>query len=327
MTVRPRIELATAAYLRRLNVPSRTSEEEMGAADAREFNRKELVAEFGPQPVVGAMADHLAGGVPVRVFRPAGDAGVGPVVLYIHGGGWTVGDLDSHAGVSRALCALAGVTVVAVDYRLAPEHRYPAAVEDCEAALEWLTAHADDLGVDPRAIAVVGDSSGGNLAAVIAQRATAAGVQLRCQVLVYPPVDSRSRSKSFETMATGYGLEAAEMLWYWSNYLGEAPKADDPGHSPLAAHDLRGLPPALILTAELDPLRDEAEEYGAALVAADVPVSMRRFDGTIHGFFRMPGTIPLGRVALESAAKFLHSRLSVTGPLRSWDDLSFEVVI
>ncbi|WP_336216429.1 alpha/beta hydrolase [Nonomuraea sp. LPB2021202275-12-8] len=320
----PEIDPCTESYLRAQAAADLTSEQEMGAAEARELNRTVLSAEFGPVPAVGEVRDHLAGEVPVRVFRPSRPAQAGPAVLYVHGGGWTVGDLDTHAGVSRALCAMAGVTVVAVDYRLAPDHRYPAALDDCETALAWLVSHAAELDVDPDRIGIVGDSAGGNLVAAMTLRARDGGPGARCQVLVYPPVDSTCGSESYVTVGTGYGLDAEGMRWYWANYLGENPDQEDTGHSPARARDLGGLPPTFVITAELDPLRDEGESYGRKLAEAGNLVTMKRFKGTIHGFFRMPGTIRLGQVALTDAAAYLHACLRPEGPLRDWSELTFE---
>ena len=239
-----------------------------------------LLAEVsGPPEVAVPTEDRTvpgpAGEIPVRVYRPVTDSAL-PVVVFFHGGGWVIGDLDSHDTVCHRLAAGVPAVVVSVAYRLAPEHRFPAAVEDCEAATRWVSDHAGALGGDPDRLAVAGDSAGGNLAAVVALRARdAGGPPLAFQLLVYPVTDATRSQPSYTENGTGYLLEADTMRWFYDHYLGGA----DPARadvSPLFAPDLAGLPPALVVTAEFDPLRDEGEAYAERLRQAGVAAATSR---------------------------------------------------
>jgi acetyl esterase len=245
-----------------------------------------------------------AGEIPVRVYRP--DARQPrPVVVYYHGGGWVIGSLTTHDNVCRALANDVGALVVSVDYRMAPEHRFPAAVDDAVAALRWVHDHAVELGGDPQRIAVAGDSAGGNLAAVTAQLARAAGPALAFQLLVYPVTDHEFTSRSMEDNAEGYFLTRDDMRWFYGHYLRSDADADDPRVSPLRAPDLRGLPPAFVLTAEFDPLRDQGVAYADALRAAGNEVESKTYDGLFHGFFGMDGLIDAAKIARDDVAAAL----------------------
>lgn len=249
-----------------------------------------------------------AGAIPARAYVPAVD-GTPPVVVYYHGGGWVLGGIDSHEGTCRALANASGALVVSVDYRLAPEHPFPAAVEDAWAALEWVAANAAQLGGDPSRLAVAGDSAGGNLAAVVAIHARDAGAPaLRGQLLVYPVTDATMSHPSIEENASGYFLTKADMEWFFGHYAPERP--DDWRLSPLAAPDLSGLAPALVLTAEFDPLRDEGEAYARRLGDAGVPVELIRKDGLIHGFFGMVADVDEARDAMERSGAALRAWLA-----------------
>jgi len=237
---------------------------------------------FGPVPHVKSVEDHDADGVPVRVYRPAG--GERAALVYLHGGGWVLGGLESHGPLCQTLAARSGQAVVAVDYRLAPEHRYPAAVEDAWTAFRWSQERFDQL-------AVGGDSAGGHLSATVARRARDAGLTLALQALVYPATDHGCEWPSYRQYTTGPAFHTAEMRWFWEQFLDDPARAGEPDCSPLRADDLSGLAPALVLTAEHDPLRDEGEAYADGLRQAGVPVTLRRYDGLIHGFLRMPGVI------------------------------------
>ncbi|MEO5838251.1 MAG: alpha/beta hydrolase [Acidimicrobiales bacterium] len=261
------------------------------------------VAAPGVDPVaaaragVGAMFTHAAapavqvvdrtipGDIPVRIYMPdnAGDAL--PMVVLFHGGGFIAGSPDSHDGGARELCAQADAIVVSVDYRLAPEHKFPAAADDCHAALLWTAAHAAELGGDATRLAITGDSAGGNLAAAVAlMNRDRGGPPLALQALVYPVIDPSCATPSAVANGEGYLLTTASMKWMWSLYVNGAEDYANPYAAPIAAASLAGLPPALVITAEFDPLRDEGEAYGRALEAAGVPVTISRYDGMIHGF-------------------------------------------
>ncbi len=252
----------------------------------------------------------LGGDIAVRVYTPAAAVGETPgVLVWFHGGGWVIGDLETADATCRALANRAGCVVVSVDYRLAPEHRSPAALDDCIAAVSWTVENFDLLGVDASRLAVGGDSAGGNLAALVCQRMRAEfGPDIVFQLLVYPVTDLTLSHPSMDENAEGYFLTKASMEWFVAHYLGDAdPK--DPAVSPLHADDLGGLPPALVVTAEFDPLRDEGEAYAQRLRDAGVPVETRRYDGQIHGFFAMTAALDDAREAVDLAGAALRSAL------------------
>ena len=241
-----------------------------------------------------------AGPIPVRVYRPAGEAPK-PVVVYFHGGGWVLGSLGTHDGTCRRLADGADAVVVSVDYRMGPEDRFPAAVDDSYAALTWVAAHAAELGADPARLVVAGDSAGGNLAAVVSQLARADGPAIRFQLLVYPVTDHEFTSMSMKENATGYYLTRDAMRWFYGHYLGDPGQGGDPRVSPLRASDLSGLPPAFVLTAQYDPLRDQGIAYADALRAAGNGVEMTMYEGLFHGFFSMFDLIEAGKAAFDDA--------------------------
>jgi acetyl esterase len=250
-----------------------------------------------------------AGAIPVRVFRPSAAPGL-PVILWFHGGGWVTGNLDTHDQLGRLLADHSGAVVVSVDYRLAPEAKFPAAADDCLAAYEWALEHADEVGGDATRIAIGGDSAGGNLAAVVALDARHRGLpQPKLQLLVYPVTDYEFDSAAMIDNAKGYFLEAEGMRWFWEHYARTAADYDDPRFSPLRASDLSGLAPAVVITAEFDPLRDQGEEYGKRLSNANVPTEVVRADGLIHGFFGMHAFMPPGRAAWDVSVAALRSSL------------------
>ena len=229
-----------------------------------------------------------AGPIRVRLYWPNATGPV-PAIAYYHGGGHVIGSLDTHDLIARNLCAGAGALVASVDYRMGPEDRFPAAVEDCFAALEWLYSNAASLGADPKRLGVHGDSAGANLAAVVALMARdAGGPQLRLQSLVYPVADYTLQSASYDTFAEGYGLlTRAAMVWFQGHYLRSPADAEDWRASPIKAANLAGVAPAIIVTAECDVLHDDGERYAAALRRAGVAVEYREYAGMIHGFFGM----------------------------------------
>jgi acetyl esterase len=240
-------------------------------------------------PVRDLLIDGAEGSLPARHYAPS-SGGIGrPLLVFFHGGGWVVGDLDTHDQPCRFLTRYADVHVLSVDYRLAPEHPFPAAVDDAVAAFAWAVARALELGADPARVAVGGDSAGGNLAAVVAQHTRDAGVATpAAQLLVYPGTDSSVARPSKDLFAEGYFLTKQQMDWYWDTYSAGASRTD-PRLSPLCASDLSGLAPAVVATAAFDPLRDEGEAYAAALRAAGVPVALRRAPGLVHGYLNMTG--------------------------------------
>ena len=253
-----------------------------------------------------------AGDLQARVYRPDAQGPV-PTILFIHGGGFVIGDVDTHDNQCRAVCGDIGGVVLSVGYRLAPEAPFPAAVDDCVAALEWAAEHVDELGGDPHRLAVAGDSAGGNLAAVTARLARdAGGPPLAAQLLIYPGTDFRDdapRYPSRDENADGYFLTRADMQWFAGHYVGRT-DPEDPRLSPLLAQVLEGLPPAVVVTAEYDPLRDEGEAYARALREAGVPVISRRYDGLIHGFFDLSALSPAAADAVHETCADLRRLLN-----------------
>jgi acetyl esterase len=266
----------------------------------------EAVADVSDRTVPGP-----AGPVPVRIYRPAG-AGDGPlpVLTWFHGGGFVIGDLQTGDPTARKLANRTGALVVSVDYRLAPEHRFPAAADDSFAVVEWLAANAAELGGDPTRIAVGGDSAGGNMAAVSAQRAVGAGIDLRAQALVYPVIDLRMGTPSYVENAEGLLLTAAGMAWFIAHYLGDDGRADDPRGTPLLAASVAGVAPATIVTAQFDPLRDEGIAYAERLGAQGVKVHHLHYDDMLHGFATLATLTPRTNEMLGAVADDLRDLLS-----------------
>jgi len=258
---------------------------EIPIADARRFMEEETLEVWGEPDAVADVADRDLGGIRARVYRPDADGAL-PVVVYFHGGGWVVGSIESHDPLCRALAVGAPSVVVSVDYRLAPEHPFPAAVGDAWAATQWVAEHAAELGADPERLVVAGDSAGGNLAAVVALRARDAGLRLALQVLIYPVTDADLDSSGYARLGEGLNLTRAKMEWYWRRYLDGADGVH-PDASPLRAAELAGVAPALVQTAEYDPLGDEGADYAHRLREAGVPVTLTQYDGQVHGFIRL----------------------------------------
>ena len=255
---------------------------------------------FGPKQSVGGIEDIDVEGVPVRLYTPA--AGESErMAVYMHGGGWVVGSIETHDGTCRAIASRSGCRVASVGYRLAPENRFPAAVDDCWTVTRWASGQA-------RSGAVAGDSAGGNLAAVMALRARDAGLPLVCQVLVYPVTDRRFDTTSYVRNAEGYGLTLDAMRWYWDHYL---PPRDHPEASPLRAASLAGLAPALVVVCEYDALRDEGVAYAERLRQAGVPVQLSEYEGMIHGFVRMAAIIDRTQDLLDEIAGYLGDALTL----------------
>lgn len=261
---------------------------------------------------VGSVEDRTittdAADIPVRIYRPEGD-GPFPIVMNFHGGGWVIGDLDTADAVCRSVCRAAKSIVISVDYRLAPEHPYPAAVEDAYAATCWAAEHAAELGGSGR-LAVMGESAGGNLAAVVAQKARDEnGPQIDFQLLAYPVVDHDLNRISYSENGQGYLLETETMVWFWDAYCPDPSRRAEPAASPLLASSLADLPPALILTAEFDPLRDEGHAYADALATAGVAAEAICFEGLVHDFLATAELIPGSRAAFDQAMARLTAAL------------------
>ena len=243
-----------------------------------------------------------AGSLPLRIYTPRGD-GPFPLMVFFHGSGFVVCDLDTHDSICRNLCAGSDCVVVSVDYRLAPEHKFPAAVDDCLAATRWVAQNASALRGDAGRIMVVGDSAGGNLAAVTALRARdEGGPRLIGQMLIYPVTDYyQPGAPSMTENAEGFGLTRDGMIWFWNHYVRSPADAVHPHASPLRASTLAKLPQALVFTAEYDPLRDEGEYYAEALNKDGVTVEMKRWSGMNHGFFRFAGIVDKATEANDEA--------------------------
>ena len=258
-----------------------------GVAAAREFNDSRKMPDDMLPPIYhveDSAIPSAAGEIPIRIYRPNDDRKL-PLLMWFHGGGWVLGDLDTGEFKCRKLAHDVGCVVVSVDYRRAPETPFPGAIDDCFAATLWAASSADELGIDPSRIAVAGDSAGGNLAACVALRARDAELNLVFQLLVYPVIEANFERISYFENAEGYLLTASAMKWFWDCYV------------PNSASDLSGLPPALVMTAEFDPLRDEAEDYGHALKAAGVDAVTRRYMGMTHAFYMLPTETPVAEIA------------------------------
>jgi acetyl esterase len=269
------------------------------------------------QPDAPAVAEvrelRTASGVPLRLYRTA-DGGPQPVLVYIHGGGWTIGDLDTHDVLCRQLCVAAGIAVVSVDYGLGPERRFPGAVDDCVEATRWVREHAAELGVDATRMAVGGDSAGGNLAAVVALILRDAGeVPLAYQLLIYPATDMRAVAPSHTHNGQGYLLTSDSIGYYRGHYIEDPAHWSDWRASPLLASDLSRLPPALVLTAGFDPLRDEGLQYANALSAAGNSVQYLCFERQIHGFITMGRVLQEALTAVDVCASALKRALRPQG--------------
>jgi len=273
-----------------------------------EFRTYYLSRQVPPTENVHEIRDISAGGVPCRLYRPNANKNLG-LLVYYHGGGWVIGNLDSHDAVCRSLANKMGHAVLSVDYRLAPEHPWPAAAEDALCSLRWAYDNADELGINPDRIAVGGDSAGGNLAAVVSQQRP---VPLVFQMLIYPATDMTQSFPSHQENAAGPVLTKGAMAWFIGHYMPKGSDLKDPLASPAFSPDnlLKGTPPALVITAEHDPLRDEGEAYGRRLIENGVPTSIIRYNGMFHSFFGMAGLLDDADTAQVLAASMTAKALS-----------------
>ncbi len=302
------LDLAAAA--------GRPATETLSAEAARRQYKETRGGSLPPPAPVALLQDQAipgpGGDIPIRLIRPAaaGEGEVLPGILWYHGGGWVMGDLDTHEVICRALANAAGAAVIQVDYRRPPEAKFPAAVDDSYAALAWVAAHGGPLKIDGSRLAVAGDSAGGNLAAVVALMARERkGPALRAQGLVYPVTDCTASTPSYATRAEGFGLTAAGMRWFISHYLNDPVEAKDWRASPLFAADLSGLPPAFVVTAGYDVLGDEGRAYAEALSKAGTPITHRPFPGQIHGFLGMGRFVDAAGIAIAEMGEMLGKHL------------------
>ena len=284
--------------------------EELSVAEARIRGGSVAVASVPFEEVAEVRDITIAAGAPIgaRLYRPR--TGTLPLLVYLHGGGWVVGSVALSDSYCRALANASGCAVISVEYRLAPEHRYPAAADDAYAATEWSAAHASELGIDRDRVAVGGSSAGGNLAAVVALAAKdRGGPRIALQLLHVPVTDHDFETASYREHATGRGLTRAGMRWFWDHYAPDETRRDEPTASPLRAPELRALPPAIVVTAECDPLRDEGKAYAERLIEAGVPVTYLEYAGMVHAFMGWSAAVPAGRRAFDEVGAALRRAL------------------
>jgi acetyl esterase len=310
------VDQATAALLAQVAASGARPLTELTPAQARRLGA--AAATGDPGPAIANVTDMRVrtggGSVPVRILTP----GPNPrgVIAYYHGGGWVLGGISAFEPLGRHIAARTSCTVVLVGYRLAPEYRFPTAVEDSWAALQWIAGHLTEIAGERVPLLVAGDSAGGNLSAVVAQRALrAGGPAIGLQVLVYPVTDCDLNTTSYLDPASQLLLSRELMIWYWDHYAPSHEARTHPDASPLRSTQLAGLPPAVILTAEHDPLRDEGELYATLLMRAGVPVRHRRFAGQMHGFFTMIGLLPGARDGLDFVAAAVEEHLARLHPV------------
>lgn len=275
--------------------------------DAGRARFNSLTDLFGEGPEIANVEDRiLPGDIPVRIYADSDE--VQPAVMYFHGGGWVLGNIDTHDALCRRLAQASGCTIISVDYALSPEHRYPKALNDCYAATAYVKKHAKDFRINARRFAVAGDSAGGNLAAAVAMKARDEnGPKIRFQLLIYPVIERNFDTQSYQKFGTGHGLSLANMQWFWEQYMGDQPA--EPLAAPITAESLANLPPAHIVLAEYDVLHDEGEEYAKQLNAAGVPTSTSMFAGNLHGFIHFSGLFEDGLAGTKHVASVLNRTL------------------
>ncbi|GEL17265.1 alpha/beta hydrolase [Pseudonocardia asaccharolytica] len=304
------LDEATTAFLSQMAESGMKPLHEMTPTEARGLGAT-LREMYGAGPEVARVVNETVrvdgGDIAVRILAPEKPRAM---IVYYHGGGWVIGALDEFETLARQIVQRTGAAVALVDYRLAPEHRYPTAVEDARAALRWTRAHLDEQG-QTLPLIVAGDSAGGNLAAIVAQRAKAeGGPEISLQVLVYPVTDADVDNASYRDPENQLMLTRDSMIWFWDHYAPDTASRQHPDACPIKAEDLSGLPPAVVLTAEHDVLRDEGEAYADALEKAGVPVRRRRFAGQMHGFFTMVNVLPGAAAGLAYVAEEIDRHLA-----------------
>lgn len=297
------------AFLKQAAAAGAPPLESLSVPEARKFIR-DLFAPPGERESVRKIEDLAVQTegveIPMRIYTPAGGSGPLPVLVYLHGGGWVIGDIETYDIPCRALANGAGCIVASVDYRLAPEHKFPIPAEDCYRAVNWVARNTALFGGDPARIAIGGDSAGGNLSAVVTLMARdRGGPKIVFQLLIYPVTNYALNTTSYRTNADGYMLTKGAMEWFWNHYLSSPDDGANPYASPLRATNLAGLPPALVITAEYDPLRDEGIAYADKLRAAGVHVTHTYYEGMIHGFFTMGHILERGKEAIDEACTAL----------------------
>lgn len=307
------LDRSAATALELIKASGRPPADQLSPAEAR-LGYLEARAALSPEPPPLAEVRNLSaqgrdGAIPLRLYRDGTDAAPRACLVYYHGGGWVIGDLDTHDVVCRSIARRSGAVVIAVDYRLGPEHKFPAAVNDAIDATAWISANAAALGIDPSRLAVGGDSAGGNLAAAVAIDARETGTPaIALQALVYPSTDMLGNTESHEAFGENYMLTRSMMTYFRGHYLRTDDDKSDWRASPMRAARHDGLPPALVITAGFDPLRDEGEAYARRLAEAGVPVTLRRFPGQIHGFLTMGRMIPEAGDAIDEIAAAMAAR-------------------
>jgi acetyl esterase len=303
-SVEPPLDIQSKAFVAALAEQKGPGFHEMPPAEARKAFA-DLTPLFGTGPDDVSVQDQEFGTVPVRIYKPkdaASEPSVDlPVVIYFHGGGWVLGSIETHDALCRRLCSESKAAVVSVEYRLAPEHPFPAPLDDCYDATQYISNHAHELGLDAKRLVVAGDSAGGNLAAAVAFKAkNTKGPSLRAQVLIYPAIDSDCASKTYSSYASGYGLTRDSMQWYWKQYVGD--RQTGVYASPSKANSFTGMPETIIITAQYDILREEGETFAKKLKDAGVVVNHQRYDGVIHGFIHFAGAFDQGKKATTNIA-------------------------
>lgn len=307
------LDRSAATALELIKAAGRPPADQLSPEDAR-IGYLEARGALAPEPPALTEVRDLSaagrdGAIPLRLYRDGAAPGPRACLVFYHGGGWVIGDLDTHDVVCRQIAQRSGAVVIAVDYRLGPEHKFPAAVDDAIDATAWIAANAASLGIDAGRLAVGGDSAGGNLAAVVAIDARdKGGPAIALQALIYPSTDMRASTESHQAFGENYLLTSAMMTYFRGHYLRSDDDKGDWRASPMRAADHRGLPPALVITGGFDPLRDEGEAYARHLAEVGVPVTLRRFPGQIHGFLTMGRVIPEAADAIDEVAAAMVAR-------------------